>query len=166
MYAGGGVAWMNPAKAKLVTDAVYAACDDLDGVKDGIVGNVTACNAAFDVKRCAAPTARTQGDTCLSDAQLGRGGPHLVGLQAGVHVAGMDTFPKWALLEGALFRDRSNFGQVPQPSNPLSGKEALLYTAGDQTAKFIIRRNPGLDTMQFDPASGRRGSPRSPRSWT
>ena len=36
--------------------------------------------------------------------------------------------------------------------NPLSGKEALLYTAGDQTAKFIITRNPKLDTMQFDPA--------------
>jgi feruloyl esterase len=40
---------------------------------------------------------------------------------------------------------------VPQPSNPLSGKEPLLYTAGDQTAKFIISRNPTLDTMQFDP---------------
>jgi hypothetical protein len=70
----------------------------------------------------------------------------------GFTVGGMDTFPKWALLEGAQFRDRSSFGQVPQPSNPLSGKEALLYTAGDQTAKFIITRNPSLDTMQFDPA--------------
>ena len=40
---------------------------------------------------------------------------------------------------------------MPQPSNPLSGKEPLLYTAGDQTAKFIISRNPKLDTMTFDP---------------
>jgi len=63
----------------------------------------------------------------------------------------MDTFPRWPLLEGALFRERSNWGQVPQPSNPLSGKEPLLYTAGDQTAKFIISRNPKLDTMTFDP---------------
>jgi feruloyl esterase len=63
----------------------------------------------------------------------------------------MDTFPRWALLEGALFRERSNWGTVPQPSNPLSGKEPLLYTAGDQTAKFIITRNPALDTMTFDP---------------
>ena len=69
----------------------------------------------------------------------------------GFAVAGMDTFPRWPLLEGALFRERSNWGQVPQPSNPLSGKEPLLYTAGDQTAKFIITRNPTLDTMTFDP---------------
>jgi feruloyl esterase len=63
----------------------------------------------------------------------------------------MDTFPKWALLEGALFQGPSNFGQVPQPSNPLSGKEALLYSAGDQTVKFIITRDPKYDTMKFDP---------------
>ena len=69
----------------------------------------------------------------------------------GFAIAGMDTFPRWALLEGALFQGRSSFGQVPQPSNPLSGKEPLLYTAGDQTAKFIISRNPKLDTLTFDP---------------
>ena len=63
----------------------------------------------------------------------------------------MDAFPRWALLEGALFEGRSSFGQVPQPSNPLSGKEPLLYTAGDQTAKFIISRNPTLDTLTFEP---------------
>jgi feruloyl esterase len=63
----------------------------------------------------------------------------------------MDTFPKWALLEGALFQGPSNFGQVRQPSNPLSGQEALLYSAGDQTVKFIITRDPQYDPMKFDP---------------
>ena len=152
MYAGGGAAWMNPAKVKLVTDAVYAGCDDLDGAKDGIVGNVKACNAAFDVKRLRCASGKDEGDTCLSDAQLAAVVRISSDYKPGFTVGGMDTFPKWALLEGAQFRDRSNFGQLPQPSNPLSGKEALLYTAGDQTAKFIITRNPKLDTMQFDPA--------------
>jgi feruloyl esterase len=40
---------------------------------------------------------------------------------------------------------------VRQPSNPLSGKEALLYSAGDQTVKFIITRDPQYDPMKFDP---------------
>ena len=61
MYGDGGAAWMNPAKVKLLTDAVYAKCDNLDGAKDGIVGNVKACNAAFDARACAAPAARTRG---------------------------------------------------------------------------------------------------------
>jgi len=151
LYEGGGAAWMNPAKVKLITDAVYAKCDDLDGVKDGIIGHVKACNTAFDVKTLRCANGTDAGDTCLSDAQLAAVSRIASDYKPGFAVAGMDTFPKWPLLEGALFRDRSNFGQVPQPSNPLSGKEPLLYTAGDQTAKFIISRNPSLDTMQFDP---------------
>jgi feruloyl esterase len=152
MYGAGGAAWMNPAKVKLVTDAVYAACDGLDGAKDGIVSHVKACNSTFDVKRLRCASGKDEGDACLSDAQLGAVTTIASDYKPGFSVGGMDTFPRWALLEGALFRDRSNFGQLPQPSNPLSGKEALLYTAGDQTAKFIITRNPKLDTMQFDPA--------------
>jgi feruloyl esterase len=151
VYEGGGAAWLNPAKTKLITDAVYATCDTLDGAKDSIVSNVKACNAAFDVKTLRCANGTDSGDSCLSDAQLGAVARITSDYKPGVSVAGMDTFPRWALLEGALFRERSNWGSVPQPSNPLSGKEPLLYTAGDQTAKFIITRNPSLDTMTFDP---------------
>jgi feruloyl esterase len=63
----------------------------------------------------------------------------------------MDSLPKWALLEGATFSGPSNFGQAAAPSNPLSGKEPLLYSAGDQTIKFIITRDPMFDPMKFEP---------------
>ncbi|MGH8218452.1 MAG: tannase/feruloyl esterase family alpha/beta hydrolase, partial [Steroidobacteraceae bacterium] len=69
----------------------------------------------------------------------------------GVRIAGMDSFPKWPLLEGAQFAGPSNFGKVLQPSNPLSGKEPLLYSAGDATIKYIITRDPKFDTLHFDP---------------
>jgi feruloyl esterase len=151
IYADNGAAWINPKKTKLIGDAVYATCDHLDGVKDGIISNVAACNTAFDVKTLRCPNGMDTGDTCLSDAQLKAVAAITSPYKPGFAIAGMDTFPKWALLEGATFQGPSNFGSVPQPSNPLSGKEALLYTAGDQTAKFIITRNPTLDTMTFDP---------------
>jgi feruloyl esterase len=131
VYAGGGAAWLNPAKTRLITDAVYAKCDALDGAADGIVGHVKACNAAFDVKTLRCTGGTDAGDSCLSDAQLGAVATITSDYKPGMSVAGMDTFPRWALLEGALFRERSNWGQVPQPSNPLSGQEPLLYTAGD-----------------------------------
>ena len=155
LFDGGGAAWMNPAKVRLLTDAVYATCDRLDGASDGIISHVKGCNTAFDVKALRCAGGADTGDTCLSDAQLAAVARITSDYKPGFAIAGMDTFPKWALLEGAQFRDRSNFGQVPQPSNPLSGKEPLLYTAGDQTAKFIITRNPTLDTMRFDPRQWR-----------
>jgi feruloyl esterase len=151
LYADGGKGWMNAAKTKLIGDAVYAKCDDLDGVKDGIVSNVAACNKAFDPKTLRCAGGADTGDTCLSDAQLNAVAKITSDYKPGFAIAGMDTFPKWALLEGARFTGPSNFGSVRQPTNPITDKEALLYRAGDQTAKYIITRNPKLDTMTFDP---------------
>ena len=151
LYADGGAGWMNPQKTKLIGDAVYAKCDALDGAKDGIISNVAACNAAFDVSALRCVDGADTGDTCLSDAQIGAVRAINSPYKPGVAIAGMDTFPKWALLEGALFQGPSNFGQVRQPGNPLSGKEALLYSAGDQTVKFILTRDQKYDPLKFDP---------------
>jgi pimeloyl-ACP methyl ester carboxylesterase len=150
LYEGGGKAWINPAELKVITDAVYAKCDVLDGAKDGIISNIDACNSAFDVQTLRCANGADTGDSCLSDAQLTAVRKITSDYKPGFAIAGMDTFPRWALLEGSLFQGRSSFGQVPQPSNPLSGKEPLLYTAGDQTVKFIITRNPTFDTLTFD----------------
>lgn len=150
LYADNGAGWMDAAHVKLITDAVMAKCDALDGVKDGIISNVAACDSAFDVKSLRCASGGT-GDNCLSDAQLKAVAAITSAYRPGVRIAGMDSFPKWALLEGAQFSGPSNFGKVSQPSNPLSGKEPLLYSAGDATIKYIITRDPKFDTLHFDP---------------
>jgi pimeloyl-ACP methyl ester carboxylesterase len=155
LYEDGGAGWINPQKTKLIGQAVYGKCDALDGAQDGIISNVAACDAAFDISTLRCPNGADTGDTCLSDAQIKTVRTITSAYKPGVTIAGMDTFPKWALLEGALFQGASNFGQVKQPSNPLSGKEALLFSAGDQTVKFIITRDPQYDPMKFDPKQWR-----------
>jgi hypothetical protein len=161
VYAGGGAAWLNPAKTKLITDAVYAKCDPMDGAQDGIISHVKSCNTAFDVKTLRCPNGADAGDGCLSDAQLAAVARITSDFKLPFTVAGMDTFPRWPLLEGALFRERSNWGSVPQPSNPLSGKEPLLYSAGTATIKFVITRDPDFDPMTFDPARWKDGITRA-----
>ena len=150
LYADNGAGWMDVAHVKLITDAVRAKCDALDGAKDGIISNVAGCNATFDVKTLRCANGST-GDNCLSDAQLKAVARIAADYKPGVSIAGMDTFPKWPLLEGAAFAGASNFGKYPQPSNPLSGSEPLLYSAGDATIKDIITRDPKFDTLRFDP---------------
>lgn len=150
LYENGGAGWIDAKHVKLLTDAVYAKCDDLDGANDGIISHVTACDSAFDAKtlRCASGAA---GDSCLSDAQLKTIATITTDHKPGVTVAGLEAFGKWPLLEGATFAGGSNFGQAQQPSNPMSGKEALMYRVGDQTIKFIITRDTTFDPMTFDP---------------
>ncbi len=155
LYADGGAGWINPQKTKLIGNELYAKCDALDGVKDGIISNVAGCNTAFDVSTLRCPDGTDTGDTCLSDAQLRAIKTITASYRPGVSIAKMDHFPKWALLEGAQFQGPSNFGQLRQPADPLSGKEALLYSAGAATVKFIITRDSQYDPMKFDPTQWR-----------
>ena len=62
------------AKRKSLYEAALAVCDELDGVKDGLISNVATCNKTFDPAtamvnnvplRCAGGA--DTGDNCLSD---------------------------------------------------------------------------------------------------
>lgn len=154
LYANGGAGWISPAKTRLITDSVHAACDPLDGATDGVIGNVAGCNAAFNIDtvrgtlRC--PGGLDAGETCLSDAQIAAVQQITSPYRPGFPIAGMEEFPRWPLLEGALFQV-SNFGRRPVPTNPPTGEDALLHNVGAATTKYIISRDPALDPLGFDP---------------
>jgi feruloyl esterase len=154
VYANGGEGWINSAKTKLITDAVYAACDKLDGAQDGIISNVKECNTAFDVNKLRCPNGADMGDTCLSDAQIEAARKIASEYKPGFTIAGADTFPKWALFEGSQFQV-STFGNAPKPG-PLGQDQAsalgngLLFSVGEQTVKYIITRDPSQDALNFD----------------
>src|SRR5260370_11652486 len=61
-------AYPNPKKQLVWVKAVIAACDQLDGLADGLVSNVAACHFNPQTVRC--PGGADTGDTCLSDAQI------------------------------------------------------------------------------------------------
>jgi feruloyl esterase len=157
LYADGGAGWIDPPHLKVLTDAVYAKCDPLDGVKDGIISDVAGCRSTFNLRtlRCANGAG---GNGCLSDAQLRAIATITAEYKPGITIAGMETFPKWALLEGSLFAELpgrrppfSTFGDGRQPANPPSGREPLLYQVGSATVKNIITRDPTVDPLQFEP---------------
>lgn len=156
LYANGGVGWINSAKKTLLTNAVYAACDGLDGAKDAIIGNVSACNATFNIDtvkatlRCAGGA--DTGDTCLSDAQIAAVQQIASPYDLGFEVAGQQVFPRWPLLEGALF-NVSSFGASAVPANPPLGTDALLYNIGAAHAQYFATQNPALDALTYDPAA-------------
>lgn len=54
------------ADLKLVSDGVLAACDELDGIKDGIINNYKSCHFEPKVLQCKAG----KDDSCLSKAQV------------------------------------------------------------------------------------------------
>jgi len=158
LYANGGEGWLNPAKKKLLINAVYAACDKLDGLVDGTIANVRACNAAFNIDtvkatlRC--PGGRDLGDGCLSDAQIEA--VHRIDspFDLGFTVAGQQVFPRWPVFEGAVW-NRSSFGEARQPANPPATNDALLYAIGAGHVKFLVTKDAAYDALRFEPATWR-----------
>ncbi|XAH25211.1 tannase/feruloyl esterase family alpha/beta hydrolase [Xylophilus sp. GW821-FHT01B05] len=57
------------AERTLVSNAVLAKCDALDGVKDGLVQDVAACQTAFQLDRDVPTCSGARDGSCLSSAQ-------------------------------------------------------------------------------------------------
>ena len=58
-----------PAERRVVANAVLAKCDALDGATDGLVQDVQACRAAFDLQRDVPSCPGARDGTCLTPAQ-------------------------------------------------------------------------------------------------
>jgi hypothetical protein len=149
-------AWIHPAKVAALVAAVYAACDHLDGVKDGIISDVRSCNQTFTIDtvratlRC--PGGADAGDACLSDAQLGAVAAINSPFSLKFPVAGgLTTFPKWPILDGATFL-ANTLGNTAVPSLPPAAGDAFQYKPSDATIRYIITRDLALNTLTFDPA--------------
>ena len=147
--------WINPDKVKTLVAAVYAACDGLDGVVDGIISHVPACNKAFTMQtvkttlRCAGGA--DTGDTCLSDAQIEAVNAINSPFSLRFPIAGgLTTYPKWPILDGATFV-ANTLGNTAVPSMPPAPGDAFQHKPADATIRYIITRDLTLNTLTFDP---------------
>lgn len=60
---------LTQTERRVISQAILAKCDALDGVTDGLVQDVQACRGAFDLARDVPTCAGARDGTCLSPAQ-------------------------------------------------------------------------------------------------
>jgi fermentation-respiration switch protein FrsA (DUF1100 family) len=170
--AGTG-AYLNQAKRKVLYDTVMAACDSLDGVQDGLISNIAACNASFNPSsatlngtslRC--PGGTDTGDTCLSDAQiaalnvyntpitfgyaLGSGETQYPGFN--VYGADLGMLSQVSLAEVEAGVTFLSLG-TSQPANPMPVAAPYMSVFWDQWIHFFVTRNPANSSLAVDPES-------------
>ncbi len=165
-------AFLNVAKRILVLNAATAACDTLDGVVDGIISNVPACNASFNPSTATingAPTGpllrcvggADTGDTCLSD-------PQIAALQVMDSAAsfnfplasgetGHPGFTTWGTDLGIpstkpeLFLNSIIGFNENQPTDPINPSMPYLSVFYDQWAKYFVTRDANFNSLTLDP---------------
>ncbi len=167
------------AKRKVLFDAALAACDELDGARDGLISNVSACNATFNLStamlvnqtlRCVSGV--DTGDTCLSDAQIAGYNVTNTPLTLNYKLAsGETTYPGF----NTWGTDFGNPGTSPlqptvltlalgteQPANPMPAvKPATTTTIAtsppygatfwDQWVKHFVTRDANFNSLSLDP---------------
>ncbi len=161
-------AYPNQAKRQRLYQAALEQCDPLDGVVDGLVSNIRACNSAFNPAsatvagtplRC--PGGVEAGDACLSD-------PQIAALQVintpitfnyplasgetqypGFNVWGADLgMPGTSPLQPTVLTLALG---TDQPANPMPVAAPYGSTFWDQWVKYFVTRDPRFDSLTLDP---------------
>ena len=120
-----------PDKYAMIHKAMLAECDQLDGVKDGVVENPMACHWKPETIQCKG----ADGPTCLTKAQVGMMNTIYGGAKN--PRTGEQVYPGWE--RGAEMGISVTAG--PQPEGPAVG-----------TWRYVVMQNPDWDwkTLDFD----------------
>ncbi|MBS0509446.1 MAG: tannase/feruloyl esterase family alpha/beta hydrolase [Proteobacteria bacterium] len=168
-------AYPSKAQRKLLRQAALAQCDALDGVSDGVISNVAACNAQFDpataqlsgkALRCA--SGGNEGDACLSDAMIAALKVYNTAITFGSPLSSGETqYPGFNVWGAELGEDG------PSPLQPTVTLLAMNTTAPaspapltapywavfwDQWVRYFVTRDANFNSLSLDP--------QNPGPWT
>ena len=160
--------YLDQAKRELLYEASLAACDKLDGLSDGIVSDVAACNAQFDPRtatwkghplRC--PGGKDTGDDCLSDAQLATLEAYDTPIVFRPALASGETqYPGFNIYGADLGRATTKPFQslvtllalgTQAPTYPVPPYAPSLNIFWDQWIRYFVARDANADSLKIDP---------------
>jgi hypothetical protein len=147
--------WLSSEKVKTLQKVVLAACDGLDGLKDGVISNVQACSTTFDPAASRCEGGQNKDDGCFSDAEIE--------VIKAMHAPYEFSFP---LANGITSRPGWGYGGETQPggmiqlltgnkppaSPPLSAPEQSQgWVFGNGTVRYLFAKDAKFDPSNFTP---------------
>jgi len=148
--------WLSPGKLMTLQKGVLAACDGLDGLKDGVISNIHACAKAFDAKVLRCESGRNTGDDCLSDLEIAVIEAIYAPYELGFTIAnGVTSFPSWGGYGGYTQPGGMNVtiaGPKPPAFPPLSQSEqSAMWFIANGVIRYFIVRDAKFDPSNFTP---------------
>ena len=121
------------AERTLVSNAVLAKCDALDGSGDGLVQDTTACQAAFNLDRDVPTCTGARDGTCLSAAQKTVVGKRFAGMATPAGTKIYTSFP----FDAGIGSGNTAFWNFTAPPALDSGATAIIWeTPPENPATF------------------------------
>lgn len=161
-------AYPSQLKRKALLDSATATCDALDGVADGLISNIPACNATFDPStamlngaplRC--PGGADTGLSCLSDAQINALKVYATPITFAYPLASGETqypgFNVWGADLGVVNTAPAQATvtalalNLLQPTNPMPTTAPYFSVFWDQWIRYFVARDPNVNSLNVDP---------------
>lgn len=151
-----GDAWLPRDKVELVHNAVLAACDELDGLKDGLIANPVACKQHFDVTKlqCSA----TNSNSCLSTAQVKAVQTLHASYTFPFALAnGVTSYPGYGVSgEGAPAAGPTGgwsawWSGSSAPTQPAKPDNGIAWLFGSGALRHLVVREPNFDVAKYQP---------------
>jgi len=149
---------LTPAERQFVAERITARCDALDGASDGAVGDVMACQKAFDLQRDVPACTTARDGRCLSveqktvlarvfaGAQDSRGQPVYAPFLYDPGIAGSD-WASWKFVSSVTNRDPVGmaFTFITPPAEPAATADPRAYAMAFETdrAAALINATSG-----------------------
>lgn len=150
--------WLNPAKVKLLHEAVLTACDASDGLKDGIVSRYENCATVMAPKNMRCPDGKDSGDTCLSDAQINTVETVRTRFEFPFPLAnGITSYPGWNYGGEDQVDGMTYWMTGPKPpQHPLPSavaEQGRIWHYGSGMLRYFIARDPSKHPRDITPAA-------------
>lgn len=150
--------WLNPARVKLVHEAVLARCDALDGLADRIVSNAQACLSVFDPATLQCPAGRDD-DGCLTAAQVQAVRTLRTPYRFPFPLAnGLTEYPGWGIggEDTPAFGPTGGWrawwtGSKPPTVPPQQGVGGIAWFYGSGALQYFYARDPQADPRAITP---------------
>jgi feruloyl esterase len=143
-------AFPRPAQQVLLYNAVMQACDGLDGLRDGVIGDEAACD--FDPSALLCPADSATADTCLTAVQITAlrniSRPVTFPYALGSKETGYPGFP---YLSGANLSTTLIGMGTSAPANPMPRTAGYGPQFWDQWVRYAVTRNPSFNSLTLDP---------------
>lgn len=149
MYAKGG--FLAKSKTRLIAKSVMRACDELDGLRDGIISNVAACHFSPPTLLC---PSGARGRSCLTRQEL----TTLQTFATEQRTAqplwnGVQSMPGFNVLAGADLT--GSMGLLHHPEHPPKILlNSFYYVVGDQVLRFFVTGDEHFNALTFNTVTG------------
>ena len=149
--------WLDSIHVALLDRGIIAACDSLDGLRDGIVSNYQACNSVFRPVSLQCAANATRSDDCLTKRQVAAvetlHSPYMYPVPLANGATAYPPFGYGGEGQPGGYDQWITAGEAPTFPVPPNARQGVAWRFGGGMLRYFIMRDSTGNPMTYAPSA-------------